>query len=199
MEELYRFREFLNEGVERYKKPDYSDEPIVQQYLDKYWDRIIKQMENAQDELNKNELWSMYMPKSNTLSPEDVYNNILNMFDQVHRDPDLLDDGDPNDPDSGWVDFYDLYLVSKSKELGEEILKDYNNTNKFLQWIDVVNIDDNGMVSYFKDGGRERKLPIDDIMYEFYPTVHGSGLYHREDAFSNINSKFILKKLGFIE
>jgi len=202
----------LEEGADRFKKLDYSDTPILQQYLDKYWGRIIKQMESAVDRLNKNELWNIFMPKI-TLTQKEVNNEIISMFDQIYVEgfneeeaKDFLNDGDPNDKNTGYYNFEDQYLVYKSWELKDEI--DYDNMDKFLQLIEVAYIEDDGRITYLKDsGGKDETLG--DLFYDFYPEIDSNGLWDEKDAFREIHpweafnrekiSKKILQDLRFID
>ena len=110
MKELYRFRQFLAEGVikEAYNLPD--SDSTTDKYVNNHWDGILKDILRAHTDL-RNSKGGEGMPERPSQRDIDM---VLGRFDGV-VDTDLAQDIDPNVYED-YFDFYDMYLVTQRDE-----------------------------------------------------------------------------------
>ena len=107
MKELYRFRQFLAEGVikEAYNLPD--SDSTTDKYVNNHWDGILKDILRAHTDL-RNSKGGESIPERPSQLDIDI---VLGRFDGA----DEFMDVDPNVYDE-YFDFYDMYLVTQRDE-----------------------------------------------------------------------------------
>ena len=107
MKELYRFRQYLTEGVikEAYNLPD--SDSTTDKYVNNHWDGILKDILRAHTDL-RNSKGGESIPEKPSQLDIDI---VLGRFDGA----DEFMDVDPNVYDE-YFDFYDMYLVTQRDE-----------------------------------------------------------------------------------
>ena len=107
MKELYRFRQFLTEGIikEAYNLPD--SDSTTDKYVNNHWDGILKDILRAHTDL-RNSKGGESIPEKPSQLDIDI---VLGRFDGA----DEFMDVDPNVYDE-YFDFYDMYLVTQRDE-----------------------------------------------------------------------------------
>ena len=107
MKELYRFRQFLAEGVikEAYNLPD--SDSTTDKYVNNHWDGILKDILRAHTDL-RNSKGGESIPERPSQLDIDI---VLGRFDGAGEFMDI----DPNKYDE-YFDFYDMYLVTQRDE-----------------------------------------------------------------------------------
>ena len=107
MKELYRFRQFLTEGVikEAYNLPD--SDSTTDKYVNNHWDGILKDILRAHTDL-RNSKGGESIPERPSQLDIDI---VLGRFDGA----DEFMDVDPNEYNE-YFDFYDMYLVTQRDE-----------------------------------------------------------------------------------
>ena len=107
MKELYRFRQFLTEGIikEAYNLPD--SDSTTDKYVNNHWDGILKDILRAHTDL-RNSKGGESIPERPSQLDIDI---VLGRFDGA----DEFMDVDPNVYDE-YFDFYDMYLVTQRDE-----------------------------------------------------------------------------------
>ena len=107
MKELYRFRQFLTEGVikEAYNLPD--SDSTTDQYVNNHWDGILKDILRAHTDL-RNSKGGESIPERPSQLDIDI---VLGRFDGAGEFMDV----DPNEYNE-YFDFYDMYLVTQRDE-----------------------------------------------------------------------------------
>ena len=107
MKELYRFRQFLTEGVikEAYNLPD--SDSTTDKYVNNHWDGILKDILRAHTDL-RNSKGGESIPERPSQLDIDI---VLGRFDGA----DEFMDVDPNVYNE-YFDFYDMYLVTQRDE-----------------------------------------------------------------------------------
>ena len=107
MKELYRFRQFLAEGVikEAYNLP--GSDSTTDKYVNNHWDGILKDILRAHTDL-RNSKGGESIPERPSQLDIDI---VLGRFDGA----DEFMDVDPNVYDE-YFDFYDMYLVTQRDE-----------------------------------------------------------------------------------
>ena len=107
MKELYRFRQYLTEGVikEAYNLPD--SDSTTDKYVNNHWDGILKDILRAHTDL-RNSKGGENIPERPSQLDIDI---VLGRFDGA----DEFMDVDPNVYED-YFDFYDMYLVTQRDE-----------------------------------------------------------------------------------
>jgi hypothetical protein len=107
MKELYRFRQFLTEGVikEAYNLPD--SDSTTDKYVNNHWDGILKDILRAHTDL-RNSKGGESIPERPSQLDIDI---VLGRFDGAGEFMDV----DPNEYNE-YFDFYDMYLVTQRDE-----------------------------------------------------------------------------------
>ena len=107
MKELYRFRQFLAEGVikEAYNLPD--SDSTTDKYVNNHWDGILKDILRAHTDL-RNSKGGESIPERPSQLDIDI---VLGRFDGAGEFMDV----DPNEYNE-YFDFYDMYLVTQRDE-----------------------------------------------------------------------------------
>ena len=107
MKELYRFRQFLAEGVikEAYNLPD--SDSTTDKYVNNHWDGILKDILRAHTDL-RNSKGGENIPERPSQLDIDI---VLGRFDGA----DEFTDVDPSVYED-YFDFYDMYLVTQRDE-----------------------------------------------------------------------------------
>ena len=107
MKELYRFRQYLTEGVikEAYNLPD--SDSTTDKYVNNHWDGILKDILRAHTDL-RNSKGGENIPERPSQLDIDI---VLGRFDGA----DEFMDVDPNEYNE-YFDFYDMYLVTQRDE-----------------------------------------------------------------------------------
>ena len=107
MKELYRFRQFLTEGVikEAYNLPD--SDSTTDKYVNNHWDGILKDILRAHTDL-RNSKGGENIPERPSQLDIDI---VLGRFDGAGEFMDV----DPNEYNE-YFDFYDMYLVTQRDE-----------------------------------------------------------------------------------
>ena len=107
MKELYRFRQFLTEGVikEVYNLPD--SDSTTDKYVNNHWDGILKDILRAHTDL-RNSKGGESIPERPSQLDIDI---VLGRFDGANEFMDV----DPNEYNE-YFDFYDMYLVTQRDE-----------------------------------------------------------------------------------
>ena len=107
MKELYRFRQFLTEGVikEAYNLPD--SDSTTDKYVNNHWDGILKDILRAHTDL-RNSKGGESIPEKPSQLDIDI---VLGRFDGAGEFMDV----DPNEYNE-YFDFYDMYLVTQRDE-----------------------------------------------------------------------------------
>ena len=107
MKELYRFRQFLTEGIikEAYNLPD--SDSTTDKYVNNHWDGILKDILRAHTDL-RNSKGGESIPERPSQLDIDI---VLGRFDGAGEFMDI----DPNEYDE-YFDFYDMYLVTQRDE-----------------------------------------------------------------------------------
>ena len=107
MKELYRFRQYLTEGVikEAYNLPD--SDSTTDKYVNNHWDGILKDILRAHTDL-RNSKGGESIPERPSQLDIDI---VLGRFDGA----DEFMDVDPNVYNE-YFDFYDMYLVTQRDE-----------------------------------------------------------------------------------
>jgi len=107
MKELYRFRQFLAEGVikEAYNLPD--SDSTTDKYVNNHWDGILKDILRAHTDL-RNSKGGESIPEKPSQLDIDI---VLGRFDGAGEFMDV----DPNEYNE-YFDFYDMYLVTQRDE-----------------------------------------------------------------------------------
>ena len=107
MKELYRFRQFLAEGVikEAYNLPD--SDSTTDKYVNNHWDGILKDILRAHTDL-RNSKGGESIPERPSQLDIDI---VLGRFDGA----DEFTDVDPSVYEE-YFDFYDMYLVTQRDE-----------------------------------------------------------------------------------
>ena len=115
MKELYRFRQFLAEGVikEEYNLPD--SDSNTDKYVNNHWDIILKDILRAHTDL-RNSKGGESIPEKPSQLDIDI---VLGRFDGA----DEFMDVDPNVYDE-YFDFYDMYLVTQRDEENTKSISD---------------------------------------------------------------------------
>ncbi len=115
MKELYRFRQFLAEGVikEAYNLPD--SDSTTDKYVNNHWDSILKDILRAHTDL-RNSKGGESIPERPSQLDIDI---VLGRFDGA----DEFMDVDPNVYDE-YFDFYDMYLVTQRDEENTKSISD---------------------------------------------------------------------------
>ena len=107
MKELYRFRQYLTEGVikEAYNLPD--SDSTTDKYVNNHWDGILKDILRAHTDL-RNSKGGESIPERPSQLDIDI---VLGRFDGAGEFMDV----DPNEYNE-YFDFYDMYLVTQRDE-----------------------------------------------------------------------------------
>ena len=107
MKELYRFRQFLTEGIikEAYNLPD--SDSTTDKYVNNHWDGILKDILRAHTDL-RNSKGGESIPERPSQLDIDI---VLGRFDGA----DEFTDVDPSVYEE-YFDFYDMYLVTQRDE-----------------------------------------------------------------------------------
>ena len=107
MKELYRFRQYLTEGVikEAYNLPD--SDSTTDKYVNNHWDGILKDILRAHTDL-RNSKGGENIPERPSQLDIDI---VLGRFDGAGEFMDV----DPNEYNE-YFDFYDMYLVTQRDE-----------------------------------------------------------------------------------
>ena len=115
MKELYRFRQFLTEGVikEAYTLPD--SDSTTDQYVNNHWDGILKDILRAHTDL-RNSKGGESIPEKPSQLDIDI---VLGRFDGAGEFMDV----DPNEYNE-YFDFYDMYLVTQRDEENTKSISD---------------------------------------------------------------------------
>ena len=115
MKELYRFRQFLAEGVikEAYNLPD--SDSTTDKYVNNHWDGILKDILRAHTDLRNSKGGESIPEKPSQLDIDIVLGRFDGADEFTDVDPSVYED---------YFDFYDMYLVTQRDEENTKSISD---------------------------------------------------------------------------
>ena len=116
MEELYRFRQFLTEGIikEAYNLPDLDSN--TSKYVNNHWDGILKDILRAHTDLRNSKGGESIPERPSQIDIDAVLDKFSDADDYI--------DVDPNVYDEDYFDFYDMYIVTQRRDESTKNISD---------------------------------------------------------------------------